>query len=99
MTENKKQDTNIVYVGQKPLANYVTAVLTQLHMSGSVVIKARGRAMSRAIDAAEVVRNKFGSLEIENVAIGSENLVDKENGRTTTLSFIEIYGRQKEPKN
>ena len=94
MVEN---DTNCVYVGsQKPLANYLTAILIQLSRTGTVVIKARGRAISRAVDAAEICRrgDKFNELEIESVHIGSESFDDKKTGQKVTLSIIEIYGKR-----
>ena len=54
-------DENIVFVGSKPVMNYVLAVVTQLNKkeTENVVIKARGRAISRAVDVAEIVKNKF----------------------------------------
>ncbi len=40
--------------------NYVLAVLTQFNSGATEVsIKARGRAISRAVDVAEIVRKRF----------------------------------------
>jgi len=60
-TVKEKRDENTIFVGSKPPMSYVLAVVTQFNMGGSdeVVIKARGRAISRAVDTAEIVRNKF----------------------------------------
>ncbi|MGZ7096546.1 MAG: DNA-binding protein Alba, partial [Methanobacterium sp.] len=53
-------DENVVYIGTKPVMNYVLAVVTQMNNGSSeVMLKARGRAISRAVDVAEIVRNKF----------------------------------------
>ena len=53
-------DENIVYVGNKPVMNYVLAVVTQVNNGANeVYLKARGRAISRAVDVAEIVRNLF----------------------------------------
>jgi len=51
---NKKRDENTIFVGNKPPMSYVLAVVTQFNTGGSedVVIKARGRAISRAVDTA-----------------------------------------------
>ena len=51
--KEEAQEENVIYVGNKPPMSYVLAVVTQFN-SGSteVVIKARGRAISRAVDAA-----------------------------------------------
>jgi len=52
-------EDNVIYVGNKPVMSYVLAVVTQFNDgSDEVVVKARGRAISRAVDTAEVVRNK-----------------------------------------
>ncbi len=53
-------DDNIIYVGNKPVMNYVLAVVTQFNNGANeVLIKARGRAISRAVDVAEIARNRF----------------------------------------
>lgn len=95
MIEDEKEvraDTNIVYVGNKPPMNYVTAVMA-LFNSGEfneVMIKARGNAISRAVDAAEITRNRFvTNAEIKSIEIGTESL-DREDGRTSNVSSIEI---------
>ena len=53
-------DTNTVYVGNKPPMSYVMALITAFNTPGvnSVVLKARGRAISRAVDAAEIAKNR-----------------------------------------
>ena len=54
-------EENTVFVGKKSTMAYVLAVITQLNQKGAteVLIKARGKAISRAVDVAEIVRNKF----------------------------------------
>ena len=60
-------EENVVYIGNKPVMNYVLAVVTQMNGGvPEVVLKARGRAISRAVDVAEIVRNRF----ITDVDIG-----------------------------
>ncbi len=84
-------DENIVFIGRKPAMNYVLAVVTQFN-SGSkeVVVKARGRAISRAVDVAEIVRNRFvPEAEIKDIKIATETV--EEEGRTANVSSIEIY--------
>ena len=49
-------EENVVYIGNKPVMNYVLAVVTQMNGGvPSVMLKARGRAISRAVDVAEIV--------------------------------------------
>jgi DNA-binding protein len=85
-------DENTVYVGKKPTMNYVLAVVTQFN-SGSpdVVIKARGRAISKAVDIAEIVRHRFvHNAVVKDIKIQTEILTG-ENGNTANVSSIEIY--------
>ncbi|MBS3165842.1 DNA-binding protein Alba [Candidatus Woesearchaeota archaeon] len=91
--EVKKVRGNSVFVGEKPFMNYVTSVVMQFTRQGTseVVVKARGKFISRAVDVAEVSRNRFleNKVEIKNIAIGSEEFTNKE-GRQIRVSNIEI---------
>ena len=92
MTKEKKIDDNVIFVGSKPPMNYVTAIITQFNSGGSkeVTLKARGSAISRAVDAAEITRNRFMTdLKIKSIVIGTESLTNEE-GRTSNVSSIEI---------
>ena len=90
MAEEAKAAENIVFIGTKPVMNYVLAVITQFNEgSDEVVLKARGRAISRAVDVAEIVRNRFlQSLVVKNIQIGTE-AVQSEAG-PANVSTIEI---------
>lgn len=81
----------MVYVGSKPVMNYVLAVVTQFRAgTPEVVLKARGKAISRAVDAAEIVRHKFMTgAEVRGIRIATERLAD-EAGQETNVSSIEI---------
>ena len=84
-------EENVVYIGNKPVMNYVLAVVTQMNGGTSeVILKARGRAISRAVDVAEIVRNRF----ITDVGIGSIDICTEEimsnEGTSTNVSAIEI---------
>ncbi len=85
-------EDNIIYIGQKPVMNYVLAVVTQFNNgSDEVAIKARGRAISKAVDTAEVVRNKFlTDVKIKEIKIGTEELTRGE-GEMINVSSIEIF--------
>ena len=81
---------NIVYIGSKPVMNYCLAVLTSLKDKGSVTLKARGRAISTAVDVAEVTKNRFmENLKVENIEIGTEELESQE-GRMRSVSTMTI---------
>ncbi len=89
----ERTDENVVYVGSKPPMSYVLAVITRFSTDDSdeVVIKARGRAISRAVDTAEIVRNRFVTeAKVKEIKIGTESVTNEE-GRTSNVSTMEIY--------
>ena len=97
-TEERRTDENVIYVGNKPPMSYVLAVVTQFSASTEVVIKARGRAISRAVDAAEITRNRFVTdAKIKEIKIGTESITNEE-GRTSNVSSIEICLTKKKSK-
>lgn len=101
MTEEQKQerseereDTNIIFIGEKPFMNYVTGVVTQFKtkQQKEVVIKARGKFISRAVDVAEVSAKKFlkeENIKVKGIAINSEEFENKE-GKKVNVSTIDI---------
>ncbi len=91
MTAKEETEENVIYIGNKPPMSYVLAVVTQFNSgSNEVIIKARGRAISRAVDAAEITRNRFVSdAKIKEIKIGTESITNEE-GRTSNVSSIEI---------
>ena len=88
-------DENVVYIGTKPVMNYVLAVVTQMNNGTSeVLLKARGRAISRAVDVAEIVRNKFLlDAELGSIIISTEEVSNRE-GSNSNVSAIEILLKQ-----
>lgn len=81
---------NTVFIGRKPILNYCTAVLEVLRDSDTVVMKARGSAISTAVDVAEVTRSRFlAGLKVESIEIGTEELTNEE-GRPRNVSTIKI---------
>jgi DNA-binding protein len=91
MAEKGKTDENTIFVGNKPPMSYVLAVVTQFNGgSDDVIIKARGRAISRAVDTAEITRNRFvTNSKVKDIKIGTETITNEE-GRTSNVSSIEI---------
>jgi DNA-binding protein len=86
----KKSAENVVFIGVKPVMNYVLATITQFNQGfNEVVLKARGKAISRAVDVAEIVRNRF----MQGAKVGSINIsteqMQGEHGQTN-VSTIEI---------
>lgn len=82
---------NIVYIGKKPTMNYVLAVVTQFNNGmAEVMIKARGNAISRAVDVKEIVINRFmPNLKEKSIRTSSEELTN-EDGTKSKVSAIQI---------
>lgn len=85
-------EDNVIFVGNKPVMNYVLAAVTQFNEGAKeVTIKARGRAISRAVDTAEVVRHRFlTDVQIDRIQISTEELAS-EKGEKINVSSIEIF--------
>ena len=83
---------NIIYIGRKPVMAYCLAVMTALRDDkAEVTLMARGRAISKAVDVAEVVRNQFiADLGIKDISIGTEQM-ETEEGGTRNISNIAIH--------
>ena len=86
-------DENSVFIGGKPFMNYVTAVVMQFTTKNAedVIIKARGKFISRAVDVAEVASKRFleASVAVKGIKIDSEGFKNQE-GRNVRVSTIEI---------
>jgi len=84
--------SNTVFIGRKPVLNYVLACMT-VFKSGHeiVVVKARGRSISRAVDVVEVLRSRFMSnIEVTDIQLGTERLENEDRG-PSNVSTIDIY--------
>ena len=87
---------NTVFVGNKPVMNYVLAVVTQFNNGAKeVAIKARGKAISRAVDTAEISLNRFLDNVSKKEIITSTEVIDTDSGKTN-VSSIEIVLAQGE---
>jgi DNA-binding protein len=85
-------EDNIIYIGRKPPMSYVTAVLRSFNSEGNdeVLLKARGQAISNAVDVAEITRNNFiEEIKSPEIEITTEELPDREGG-TRGVSSITI---------
>jgi len=94
--KRKPSAENVVFIGIKPVMNYVLAVITQFNMgSGDVILKARGKAISRAVDVAEITKNRFlQGLQVKNILIGTEEL-QGERGAANVSTVEIVLGRAK----
>jgi|SRR3989344_2242664 len=100
MTEVSKENKadNVVFIGGKPFMNYITGVVMQFttQNASEVIIKSRGKFMSRAIDVAEVSTKRFleGQTEVKDIKINSEEFKNQE-GRNVRVSTLEITIKRK----
>jgi DNA-binding protein len=89
----EKMADNSVFIGNKPFMNYVTGVVMQFTTKNAqeVVIKARGKFISRAVDVAEVTSKRFldNAVGVSDIKIDSEGFKNNE-GKDVRVSTIEI---------
>jgi archaea-specific DNA-binding protein len=90
-TFRSNKPSNEIFIGKKPLMTYVTATLVQLANEPTVVIKARGKSITRAVDVAQIIVKRMDTLgyKIGPIKLGSET-VQSEDGRTRNVSTIDV---------
>ena len=95
-------EPRVVYVGKKPSFSYVKAVMMAMKNGERLVrLQARGQAIGRAVDVAEICRRRHGiiasmlpeKVTIVDIKTDSVELEDAD-GRTKTVSsmYIELLG-------
>lgn len=96
---NESKD-NVIFVGGKPFMSYVTSVLLQFtnYNFKEVILRSRGKFISKAVDVAEVSRKRFlkqDNIEVKDINIDSEEFETKD-GKKINVSTIEIILTNKE---
>jgi DNA-binding protein len=92
-TRQSRPPSNTIFIGQKPIMAYVTAILMQINSgSNEVSVKARGRAISAAVDVVEVCRRRFfeGKLHVKEISIGTEVLGQENERRNVSTMEIKL---------
>ncbi|MBN2517999.1 MAG: DNA-binding protein Alba [Candidatus Altiarchaeota archaeon] len=86
-----EMDDNVVYIGKKGIMNYVMAAITQMNKGEKEIhLKARGRSISKAVDVAQLLKNRFESdVKIKDVEIGTDE-VEADEGGTINVSTVDI---------
>jgi DNA-binding protein len=88
------EDSKIVFIGRKPAMSYVLAVITSLSAGNAkqITLKARGQAITTAVDVAEITRSRFlKDLKVSNIAIGTEQMPAREGESSARMvSTMEI---------
>lgn len=93
-SEKKKAADNVVFIGSKPLVNYVKSVVSQFLRGNheEVIIKSRGKFISKAVDVAEIAKRSEPLQKIKvfvkSIEINSEEF--KKDDRELHVSTIDI---------
>jgi len=92
--EDIDKDTNIIFIGGKPFMNYVTGIVMQFttKQANEVVVKSRGKFISKSVDVVEVARKRFLKdlqITVKDIAISSEEFINKE-GKKINVSIMDI---------
>ena len=84
------ENSNVIFVGSKPLVNYIRGVITQFSKRGAkeVIIKSRGKFISRAVDIAEVAKRSLENIKVKEINISSESF--ETEGKKTNISTMDI---------
>jgi len=86
-------EDNNIFVGGKPFMNYVTGVVMQFTTKNAdkVIVKARGKFISKAVDVSEVAAKRFleNRIGLVDVKIDSEEFQNQE-GKQVRVSTIEL---------
>ncbi len=88
--QQRSSPPNHIYVGKKPVMSYAMSALIQLTQAGEVVVKARGMAIGRAVDVAEIVTKRLGNGQFRVKDIGINTEVVGEGAEMRNVSSIEI---------
>ncbi|NHV45244.1 MAG: DNA-binding protein Alba [Candidatus Methanomethylicota archaeon] len=85
-----------ILIGKKPQMSYVLACITAFHKGiDEIIIKARGRSISKAVDVAQIVRKKFmPDVIIKDITIGTDEIKLEETQEVKKVSSINIVLRR-----
>jgi len=91
LISNVENIRTVIVGGSKPLIKYVTACVTLFNQRTRFVkLRARGQAISRAVDTVQLLRSRFmNEVIIKDVQIGEDNVKGKD-GNNLTLPVLEI---------
>ena len=88
------KESDVIFVGNKPPMSYVLAIITAFSggSAKAITLKARGQAITTAVDTAEITRNRFmKDLKVSKIAIGTQEMPPREGeNRSRMVSTIEI---------
>ncbi len=82
---------NLVIMGVKPIMNYVVACLTLFNDGAeTVLVRARGKHISKAVDMVQLLRRVFlKDAIVKDIKVGTDTLT-RDDGKEAQISIIEI---------
>ena len=88
------EKSDVIFVGNKPPMSYVLAIITAFSsgVAKEITLKARGQAITTAVDTAEITRSRFlKDLKVSKIVIGTQEMPPREGeNRSRMVSTIEI---------
>lgn len=98
MSESKD---NVVLIGAKPVMNYVVACITFFNSGlDEIIVRARGRAISHAVDCVELLGRAFvKDLAVKDIKIGTEEIERFEGGKTNVSTIEIVISKEGETSN
>ena len=85
--EKEKKDDGKVYIGAKPLINYIQAITFQLERQPEVIVASRGKFTARALDVVEIAKHKY-NVVVKEIKTDSEDFeVEGKQLRVTTIEI------------
>ena len=92
--KNTEKQQDVIFVGNKPPMAYVLAIITAFSAGTNkmITLKARGQAITTAVDLAEITRSRFlKELKVSSIAIGTAEMPPREGEtKSRMVSTIEI---------
>lgn len=88
--EKRTYPPNNIFVGKKPVMVYALSAQLQLTQYDEVVLRARGRAISKAVDVEQVLVNRIGANLYQTKSIKTGTEVLGEGDQKHPVSTIEI---------
>jgi DNA-binding protein len=93
-TKPMEKKPDVIFIGNKPPMSYVMAIITAMSAGdiSEIMLKARGKAITTAVDVAEITTNRFlKDLRVTAIGIGTEEMPPREgDSRTRNVSTMEI---------
>ncbi len=82
-----------MFIGNKPIMSYVLTAVPKLQELGELTVKARGMSISKAVDVALILQDRYiKECHVDEIDIRTE-VLDGENGVKVNVSSIQIHLR------